>query len=175
MRVILIALSLVLTASTVAAQEAVTVDLGTDAVVPGEQTNISVVVSTEGAPKIGSIHFEAAFPPKILSFVEVSKSSGDRAPGLQVKAEVVSSPGHADESILRVDLSAPEPIPQGPLVILKFEVAKDAPGDSQLTLKAGKTAARSVDGREIATQTIDATLTILAPNSDAFACFFYMH
>jgi len=176
---LLMALSLVFTASTVSAQDevAVTVDIGMDAAMRGEQANLSVVIAATGAPKIGSVHFEVVLPTKMVSFVKLSKGAAAISSEAVTKTEVVKSPGGPDESILRVEVSASKPIPQGVLVSLTYTVAKKTPGpgDRKIPLKAGKVAVRSLEGGELPASAIDGTISVLSANSSVFACFFYMH
>jgi hypothetical protein len=165
----------VLTASAAAAQEAVTVDLGMDAALAGEQTSLSVVLSTatEG-PEVRALHVEVAVPTRLVSFVKLAKGSAAEKSQADAKAEVVASTT-PDESILKIDVSAPASIRQGPLASLTFQVAKDAPGDSKVTLKVSKVTARSAAGDDLKAGAVDGTVTVLSENSPVFACFFYMH
>ncbi len=171
----LIALVLVLAPLAVAAQQpadAVTVDLGTDAVLAGEKTSLSVVLATDGDPKVGKLHFDVIFPTAHLTFVKLSNGAGVEAADGQVKTEIVKPEG-ATDAILKVDISAPRPIPQGGIVSLMFEVDKKAP--PEIRLKAGGVAASGVAGHTLAAKGVDGLLNVLTTDSMAFACFFYMH
>ena len=77
--------------------------------------------------------------------------------------------------ILRVEVSAPQSIPQGVLLKLTFQVSEEAHTPSQIVLRNVKHSAESVEGEALETHGIDGTITVIAADSPFFACFFYLH
>lgn len=177
MRRMLVAVCMVLLATTAGAQDEATasLDLGMDAAVPGEDASLLVALSTTGAPKIGAIRFEVLVPAHLVSFVELSKRFGAEDSRADINAELVQPTHGSDEAIVRVDVSSSNPIPEGLLVALTFDVSKQAQVGSVIKMKAGAVTARSVDGRQLRTSALDGEITVLSDLPQVLACFFYMH
>ncbi len=178
MRTFLSMACLVLFSVTAAAQDQVSaaLDVGMDAAIPGEDALLLVGLSSNGSPKIGAIRFEIVVPVKLVSFVDASERSSATTAGARVRTEVSKPTAGSDEAVLRVDVSASTPIPDGMLVALKFAVFKSTPTDREVKLKGRAATVTSVEGRVIPGSITDGAIAVAAGfDPPVSACFFYMH
>ena len=159
------------------AQRTPTVDIdpGLDVILPGEQVFLSTLLSTTEDPRVGKISFELSYPAELLSFVEAKPGPAGELSGSNIKTEVYNSQDNVEERILRVEVSAPQSIPQGVVLKLTFQVSEEAHAPSQIVLRNVKHSAESVEGEALETHGIDGTITVVSVDSPIFACFLYMH
>lgn len=150
-------------------------DLGLDAAVRGERASPNVVLSLPGPSNVASIHFEVVFPSRLISFVDIVKGAAAEAAGAELKSRLVTLPEKPGESVLVVDVSGVSAIEQGTWVKLSFDVAKDAPVDQNIPLKAGRVVARSAAGTQIELEVVDGAIAVLSSAPPVISCFFYMH
>lgn len=150
----------------------VNIDLGVfvDTVSPGDKVKLPVIFVAGDGSKITRLSLQASYPSKELTFVEALPGPGPKSSGGSLEAGV--SDGAGEEKLLQIELVSVQPIPQGEIASITFEISKHVRMDKQITIRNLKRVAVGADGKPVEAYGVDGSITALTPMS---ACFFYMH
>jgi hypothetical protein len=148
-------------------------DLGVmvDTFAVGDPVEIPVTLVTRNGPQVGSVSFEMAFPSAALSFTAVNLGSALEAEGAELNSELRDGEeGH--RKILSVEVSSGQPMGQGLLVTLIFEVSQEIAINHEIQLENLSQSSKSLDGEDLSARGLDGSITSI---EFIPACFFYMH
>ncbi len=158
------------------AQSKARVDLENQVVLIEEIAAILVTLNAKGE-QILVTENEVTFPP-ILSFLGAEPGEAGQAVSAVVKAELVEAADQslAQKLILRIRRPDGEPLPDGVLALLKFQVKEQIVDQDSLdlTLK-NKVSVLNSEGRRVSALGKAAGLTVMKDPPPVFVCFFYMH
>ena len=146
------------------------VELGIGVAGPGEHASVPVRLSAANSSEVGKIWFEVSFPNKLLTFNSVAKGADAESLEITIQMELLES---EEENVLRVELSSSDPIPEGDLLELLFDVAPDAEPNDEYTLKNLAQRIETAQGQVLEATGLDGFITIVG--DAVFGCFFYMH
>lgn len=164
--------------ASVSAQEKVRVDVGVDITSPGETVFLPVTFSAPEGVQVRRIILELSFPSQVISLKEAIMGPAGQSAGAEIKEELLPSEGGEDEgqeTILRLDISAPGPIPNGELLRLGLEVSHSSETDNVVKIRNLKATAISAGGEELEAEGADGIVTVFGEGEVLIACFFYMH
>ncbi len=171
-------LPLWLVVASVSAQEKVRVDVGVDITSPGQTVFLPVTFSAPEGVQVRGIILELSFPSQVISFAETIMGTASQSAGAEIKEELLQSEGgeeEGQETILRLDISAPGPIPNGELLRLGLEVSHSSETNNVVKIRNLKPTAISAGGEELEAEGVDGIVTVFGEGEVVFACFFYMH
>ena len=151
----------------------VNVDLGVvvDTFAPGDAVGFPVTVVTRNDPQMGSVSFEMAFPAAVLSFTDAALGGAVESEGAALNTEVRDGED-GERKILSVKVSSANPIAQGLLVMLTFEVSQEIAINHDIQLENLSQSSKSLDGEDLNTRGLDGSITSI---EFIPACLFYMH
>jgi hypothetical protein len=172
MKKILSALVLVLATVAVLPQGApgVNVDLGVvvDTFNPGDPVEFPITLVTRNDPQVGSISLEVAFPSAGLSLTGAALPDGVEA---ELETQLRDEEG-GERKILSLEITSTQPISQGVLVTVTFEIAQEMAINGEIQLENLSQSSKSLNGDELSARGLDGSITSI---EFIPACFFYMH
>jgi len=152
----------------------VNLDLGVlvliDPLISGARVALPLTLVTRDESQVAKAHLETSFPSKTISFIGATSGAAAESVKLEIETQLVDSEN--GETILQIDISASEAIPQGVLLTLTFEVSKQVELGSEIKLKSLKQTSHSIEGQELETAGVDGSIRVLEP---LHACLFYLH
>ena len=149
------------------------IELGIGVAGPGEHPSVPVTLSATNPSGVVRILFEVSFPNKLLTFNSVnSVAQGADAGSLEItiRTELLES---EEENVLQVELSSSDPIPEGNLLELLFDVAPEAEPNDEYTLKNIVQRIETTQGEALEATGLDGFIIVVG--DAVFGCFFYMH
>ncbi len=146
------------------------VELGIGVAGPGEHASVQVTLSAGNSGEVGKILFELSFPNKLLTFNSVAKGADAESLEITIETELLES---EEENVLQVELSSSDPIPEGDLLELLFDVAPEAEPNDEYTLKNLAQRFETAQGETIEATGLDGFINVVG--DAVFGCFFYMH
>ncbi len=145
-------------------------ELGIGVAGPGEHASVPVRLSAGNSGDVGKILFEVSFPNKLLTFNSVARGADAESLEITIQTELLES---EEENILQVELSSSDPIPEGDLLELLFDVAAEAEPNDEYTLKNLTQRIETAQGEALEAAGLDGFITVVG--DAVFGCFFYMH
>ncbi len=145
-------------------------ELGIGVAGPGEHATVPVILSAGNPGGVGKIFFELSFPNKLLTFSSFAKGADTESLEITILTELLES---EDENILQVELSSSEPIPEGNLLELLFDVAPEAEPNDEYTLKNIVQRIETTQGEALEATGREGFIIVVG--DAVFGCFFYMH
>ena len=145
-------------------------ELGIGVAGPGEHATVPVILSASNPGGVGKIFFELSFPNKLLTFNSVAKGADAGSLELTIRTELLES---EEENVLQVELSSSDPIPEGDLLELLFDVAPEAEPNDEYPLKNLAQRIETTQGEAFEATGLDGFITVVG--DAVFGCFFYMH
>jgi len=151
----------------------VNVDLGVmvDTFAVGDSIEIPVTLVTRNDPQVGSVSFEMAFPSAAISFTEATLGGTVKLEDTELDTELRDGE-EGQRKILSVEVSSAQPIGQGVLVTLIFEVSQEIAINHEIQLENLSQSSQSLDGEVLRTRGLDGAITSI---EFIPACFFYLH
>ena len=151
----------------------VNVDLGVmvDTFAPGDPVEIPVTLVTRNDPLVGSVSLEIAFPSAVLSFTAAVLGSVLEVEGAELNTELRDGED-GERKILSVEVSSTNPIGQGLLITLIFEISQEIAINHDIQLENISQSSKSLDGEDLKTRGLDGSIISI---EFIPACFFYMH
>ena len=151
----------------------VNVDLGVvvDTFAPGDPVELPVTLVTRNDPQVGSVSFEMAFPAAVLSFKNAALGGAVEVEGAELTTGLRDGED-GERTILSVDVASAEPIGQGLLVTLTFEVSQEIAINHDIQLDNLSQSSTSLDGEDLRARGLGGSITSI---EFIPACFFYMH
>lgn len=146
------------------------VELGIGVAGPGEHASVPVTLSAGNPGGVGRILFELSFPRALLTFNSVAKGADAESLEITIKTELLES---EEENVLQVELSSSDPIPEGDLLELLFDVAPEAEPNDEYALKNLAQRIETAQGEALEATGLDGFITVVG--DAVFGCFFYMH
>jgi len=113
---------------------------------------------------------EVSFSNKLLTFNSVTRGAGAESLELTIQTELLES---EEENVLQVELSSSDPIPEGNLLELLFDVAPEAEPNDEYTLKNIVLGIETAQGEALEARGLDGFIVVVG--DAVFGCFFYMH
>lgn len=177
----------VLTASSVAAQEAtpsatsgaVTVTVGDTTAPPEWELSVPVSVEVAEGAQVGRLSMRLVYPATPLRYVSVRATDTLKAAGFDIKAAAPKIEGDTASVALEVQPAGSEPavVPSGRVAILVFNISVDAEEKSwPMAAEDVQAWAPGPNAAPVKAASGDpATFTVASPGLPIFACFFYMH
>ena len=139
--------------------------------VAGRGEHASVPVTLSASPNgVGRILFEVSFPNKLLTFNSVAQGADAGSLEITIRTELQES---EEENILQVELSSSDPIPEGDLLELLFDVAPEAEANDEYILKNIAQRIETPQGKALEATGLDGFIIVVG--DAVFGCFFYMH
>ncbi len=129
-----------------------------------------VTLSAGDPSEVGKILFEVSFSNKLLTFNSVAQEAGAESLELTIQTELLES---EEENVLQVELSSSDPIPEGNLLELLFDVAPEAEPNDEYTLKNIVLGIETAQGEALEARGLDGFIIVVG--DAVFGCFFYMH
>ena len=145
------------------------IELGIGVAGPGEHASVPVTLSASPSG-VGRIMFEVSFPNKLLTFNSVAQGTDAGSLEITIRTELLES---EEENVLQVELSSSDPIPEGDLLELLFDVAPEAEPNDEYTLKNIVQRIETTQGEVLEATGLDGFITVVG--DAVFGCFFYMH
>ncbi len=146
------------------------IELGIGVAGPGEHASVPVTLSAGSPSEVGRILFEVSFPNKLLTFDSVAKEADSGSLDVTIRTELQES---EKENVLQVELSSSDPIPEGDLLELVFDVAPEAEPNDEYTLKNIVIRLETTQGEALKATGLDGFIIVVG--DAVFGCFFYMH
>ncbi len=144
-------------------------ELGIGVAGPGEHASVPVTLSA-GPSGVGRIMFEVSFPNQLLTFNSVANGADAGSLEVTIRTELLES---EEENLLQVELSSSDPIPEGDLLELLFDVAPEAEPNDEYTLKNIVQRIETTQGEALEATGLDGFIIVVG--DAVFGCFFYMH
>ena len=148
----------------------ISLELGIGVAGPGEHATVPVTLSTGNSGDVGNIFFELSFPNRLLTFSSFAKGADTESLEITIQTELLES---EEENILQVELSSSDPIPEGNLLELLFDVAPEAEPNDEYPLKNLAQRIETTQGEALEATGQDGFITVVG--DAVFGCFFYMH
>ncbi len=145
------------------------IELGIGVAGPGEHASVPVTLSADPSG-VGRIMFEVSFPNKLLTFNSVAQGADAGSLEITIRTELLES---EEENVLQVELSSSDPIPEGDLLELLFDVAPEAEANDEYTLKNIVQRIETAQGEALEATGLDGFIVVVG--DAVFGCFFYMH
>ncbi len=146
------------------------IELGIGVAGPGEHASVPVTLSAGNSGEVAKIMFEVSFPNQLLTFNSVAKGADAESLEITIQTELLES---EEENVLQVELSSSDPIPEGDLLELLFDVAPEAEPNDEYTLKNLAQRIETAQGEVLEATGLDGFITVVG--DAVFGCFFYMH
>ncbi len=146
------------------------IELGIGVAGPGEHASVPVTLSATNPSGVGRILFEVSFPNKLLTFDSVAQGADAGSLEITIRTELLES---EEENVLQVELSSSDPIPEGNLLELLFDVAPEAEPNDEYPLKNLAQRIETIQGEAFEATGLDGFITVVG--DAVFGCFFYMH
>lgn len=152
--------------------------------VDGSHGDVVVLSLTLDAPdgvSVGSLENEISFPTDLVAFVSAKVGVAGSATGAAIRTELTPDPTDVEKTILKMTLSpapasgsAAEPLPDGVLADVSFQIAEDAAFEwITLGLKSKAWTLDTPARRVPSVVTAGGKIHVVAKGK--FSCFFYMH
>ena len=145
-------------------------ELGIGVAGPGEHATVPVTLSASDPSGVGKIFFELSFPNKLLTFSSFTKGADTESLEITILTKLLES---EEENILQVELSSSEPIPEGTLLELLFDVAPEAEPNDEYPLKNLAQRIETTQGEALEATGLKGFIIVVG--EAVFGCFFYMH
>lgn len=129
-----------------------------------------VTLSATNPSGVVRILFEVPFPNKLLTFNSVAQGAVAGSLEITIRTELLES---EEENVLQVELSSSDPIPEGDLLELLFDVAPEAEPNDEYTLKNIVQRIETTQGEALEATGLDGFIIVVG--DAVFGCFFYMH
>jgi hypothetical protein len=145
-------------------------ELGIGVAGPGEHATVPVILSASDPGGVGKIFFELSFPNKLLTFSSFTKGADTESLEITILTKLLES---EEENILQVELSSSDPIPEGTLLELLFDVAPEAEPNDEYPLKNLAQRIETTQGEALEATGLEGFIIVVG--DAVFGCFFYMH
>ena len=146
------------------------IELGIGVAGPGEHASVPVTLSAGNPSGVGRILFAVSFPNKLLIFNSVAQEADAGSLEITIRTELLEG---EEENVLQVELSSSDPIPEGDLLELLFDVAPEAEPNDEYTLKNIVIRIETTQGEALEATGLDGFIIVVG--DAVFGCFFYMH
>lgn len=158
-----------------------TITLASPNVLPGERAYLTLLLANAPDVSVGQLQHWVEFPKSKLEYVSsrlgIAADLARTVLDVQIQDKPASDMAGEETVILHLSMQSKQPIPDGPLVEVSFNVGNVPP---QTITFAHRLEALNTDGEQISdVVSSDGLLEVTHRLPDAppaiFSCFFYMH
>jgi len=145
----------------------------------GESRPSPVELSLPEGVRVGSLSITVRYPIALATFQKTELGGASLAVGVEAKTDAPKQEG--DEGVIQLTIATPErdggrsPLPDGRLMNLWFQIAKDAAPGTVIPLKLTSATAGAARGETASVNVETEGGEILVSSPIVSVCFFYMH